>query len=227
MRKELVRLGTVGQMIFRCILLLTVLATAGLGQSFFELKNVRPGLRGVGRTVFEGNRVEEFQVEVLGVLENIGPRQSIILAKLSGGPLAQTGILQCMSGSPVYIDGKLLGAVALGFPYAKEPIAGIQPIEEMLRGATLTPENTRPEPEPQSSGNWAFFRKPRTQPEAPVSPPFGNLSHVLTPVALAGFTPSTLQTFAEQFRDLGLEAFQGLSSSTSAAESVSSRASVL
>ena len=62
--------------------------------------------------MFSGTRVEEFQVEVLGVLENLGPRQSIILARLSGGPLASTGVMQGMSGSPVYIDGKLVGAIA-------------------------------------------------------------------------------------------------------------------
>ena len=87
----------------------------------------------MGRTVFKGSRVEEFQVEILGVMENTGPGQSVILAKLSGGPLAETGVMQGMSGSPVYIDGKLVGAVALGFAGAKDAIAGIRPIEEMLR----------------------------------------------------------------------------------------------
>ena len=84
-----------------------------------------PGQRGVGRTVFAGSRVEDFAVEILGVLENVGPRESIILARLTGGPLANTGVMQGMSGSPVYIDGRLAGAVALGFPLAKEAIAGI------------------------------------------------------------------------------------------------------
>src|SRR5579875_3701032 len=119
-----------------CGMLCSALAAA---QGFFPLKEVHPGLRGVGRTVFQGNRIEEFQVEILGVLENASPKQSIILARLSGGPLEQTGVLQGMSGSPVYIDGKLLGAVALGFPFSKEPIAGIQPIEQMIAGATFTP----------------------------------------------------------------------------------------
>src|ERR1022692_2400779 len=101
--------------------------------AIFPLKDVRAGQRGVGRTVFSGSKVEEFQVEVLGVLENLGPRQSLILARLSGGPLANTGVMQGMSGSPVYIDGKLLGAVAMSFPQSKEAIAGIRPIEDMLR----------------------------------------------------------------------------------------------
>src|SRR6266852_2797113 len=103
------------------------------GPDIFPLKDVRAGQRGVGRTVFSGSRVEEFQVEILGVLENMGPKQSIILARLKGGPLAQTGVMQGMSGSPVYIDGRLAGAVALSFPLSKEAIAGIRPIEDMLR----------------------------------------------------------------------------------------------
>src|SRR6478752_4265936 len=91
--------------------------------------------------VFSGTKVEEFQVEVLGVLENLGPRESVILARLSGGPLASTGVMQGMSGSPVYIDGKLVGAVAMGFPQSKEAIAGIRPIEDMLRVSPQTVQN--------------------------------------------------------------------------------------
>ena len=93
---------------------------------------MRAGQHGIGKTVFQGNKIEEFQVEILGVLENVGPHQSVILARLPGGPLAQTGVMQGMSGSPVYIDGRLVGAVALAFNFSKEPIAGIRPIEEML-----------------------------------------------------------------------------------------------
>ena len=97
--------------------------------AIFPLKDVRAGQRGIGRTVFNGSRVEEFQVEILGVLENLGPRESIILARLKGGPLESTGVMQGMSGSPVYIGGKLVGAVAMGFPLSKEAIAGIRPID--------------------------------------------------------------------------------------------------
>jgi hypothetical protein len=88
---------------------------------------------GTGRTVFDGTRVEEFKAHILGVAENvIGTQRNLILAKLEGGPLANTGVIAGMSGSPVYVDGRLIGAVsyALGnFP--KEPIAGITPIDEM------------------------------------------------------------------------------------------------
>src|SRR6185437_3238274 len=115
----------------------------------FPLKDVKPGMKGVGKTVFAGGRVVDFQVDILGVIENTSPKQAIVLARLSGGPLAETGVIQGMSGSPVYIDGKLLGAVALGFPFSKEPIAGIQPIEAMLADATFSappPASARPLP---------------------------------------------------------------------------------
>src|SRR5512139_1784723 len=107
-----------------------------LAAEAMPLSEVRPGMQGVGRTVFEGARVDEFGVRILGVLENaVGPRQSLILARLEGGPLAQTGVIAGMSGSPVFVDGKLVGAVAYSFPFGKEPIAGITPIGDMLAAA--------------------------------------------------------------------------------------------
>ena len=108
-------------------------AQVATGQlAIYPLRDIRAGQHAIGKTVFSGSKIEEFQVEILGVLQNVGPRQSIILARLSGGPLAQTGVMQGMSGSPVYINGRLVGAVALAFNFSKEPIAGIRPIEEML-----------------------------------------------------------------------------------------------
>jgi SpoIVB peptidase S55 len=102
--------------------------TAQMGVS-----EIRPGMVGIGRTVFDGTHVEEFKAHIIGVLENvIGTHRNLILAKLEGGPLANTGVIAGMSGSPVYIDGRLIGAVsyALG-SFSKEPIAGITPIAEM------------------------------------------------------------------------------------------------
>ncbi len=101
--------------------------------AILPLSEVRPGMEGEGRTVFEGATISSFRVRILGVLENaIGPRHSLVLARLSGGPLAETGVIAGMSGSPVFVDGRLLGAIAYAFPFGKEPIAGITPIAEML-----------------------------------------------------------------------------------------------
>ncbi len=94
---------------------------------------------GVGRTVFEGNTIEEFKVHILGVLKNVvGPRRNLVLARLEGGPLAKTGVIAGMSGSPVYVDGRLLGAVSYSLgQFSKEPIAGITPIGEMIDATAL------------------------------------------------------------------------------------------
>src|SRR6478736_5034583 len=105
---------------------------------------VRPGMVGIGHTVFNGTHVEEFKAHIIGVLENvIGTHRNLILAKLEGGPLASTGVIAGMSGSPVYIDGRLIGAVsyALG-QFSKEPIAGITPIAEMTDATAFS--DTRP-----------------------------------------------------------------------------------
>jgi hypothetical protein len=115
---------------------------AGAGE-VLPLEQVHPGMEGTGRTVFEGARVDEFGVRILGVLDNaLGPHRSVILAHLDGGPLAETGVIQGMSGSPVFIDGKLVGAVAYAFPFGKEPIAGItrgETLPPRLAGSSLTP----------------------------------------------------------------------------------------
>src|SRR5829696_1584357 len=134
---------------FAAALALGVLAAAPVAQTtYLPLDQVRPGMIGIGRTVFSGTKLEDFKVEVLGVMRNvIGPKRNLILARLEGGPLARTGVIAGMSGSPVYVDGRLIGAVsyALG-QFATEPIAGITPIAEMTDATTIggPPPSTRP-----------------------------------------------------------------------------------
>src|SRR6266850_3058181 len=99
----------------------------------FALEDLRPGMKGISRTVFSGTVPEEFGVEILGVLPGFpAPRQSAIIAKLTGANVEKTGVFAGMSGSPVYIDNKLVGAIAFSFPFSKEPIAGITPIKQMI-----------------------------------------------------------------------------------------------
>jgi hypothetical protein len=98
------------------------------------LEQVQPGMRVVARTVFAGSRIEPFEGKVLGVARNfMGPQRHIIMVQFEGERLYHTGIAQGMSGSPVYVDGKLIGALSLGFsPFPKDPVAGVTPIEYML-----------------------------------------------------------------------------------------------
>ena len=112
--------------------------------TFLRSADIRPGMVGVGRTVFAGETIEDFKVNIIGVLHNvIGPGRDLILAKLEGGPLATTGVIAGMSGSPVFVDGKLIGAVSyqLG-SFPKEPFAGITPIEEMTAAVNSTAPRT-------------------------------------------------------------------------------------
>jgi SpoIVB peptidase S55 len=97
------------------------------------VESLHAGMRGYGLTDLGGGRgIEKFDVVVLGVLRNFAPRQDLILVRVSGDHLEQSGIIAGMSGSPIYIDGKLIGALAYGWPFAKEPIAGVTPIRSML-----------------------------------------------------------------------------------------------
>ncbi len=168
------------------------------------LAEVRAGQHGIGRTVFEGDKIEDFQVEILGILANTGPRESIILARLSGGPLDHTGVMQGMSGSPVYINGRLIGAVALAFPYAKDPIAGIRPIEEMLRVSDM-PGPVRP----RLVAGTLLPALPTPLP--PSQTQDSRMTEVATPLSLSGFSSKAVEAFSPGLRALGLEPRQGMS----------------
>ena len=189
----------------RLFVILIVASNLFAQTAVFPLKDIRAGQRGIGKTVFSGNNIEEFQVEILGVLENLGPKQSVILARLSGGPLERTGVMQGMSGSPVYINGRLIGAVALAFSFSKEPIAGIRPIEEML-----AINEGRAQPALRSS---ALAPVARLQEFVPIAAPLaGGLMEIATPVSFSGFTTTTLEQFASQLSRFGLIPAQGVSS---------------
>jgi len=207
-----------------CAYFAVLLLASALGAqvAVYPLRDVQPGLQGTGRTVFAGDRVEEFQVEVLGVLENTGPKQSVILARLSGGPLEHTGVLQGMSGSPVYVDGKLMGAVALAFPLTREPIAGIRPIEEMLRTGA-------PPPNLSASSGVSLWDRDLTKLFArrqEVSAGGSRLVEIATPVSFGGFTRRTIEQFTPQLREIGLEPAQGMSGGGTASSELGAAGSI-
>ncbi len=146
------RVAYISPMSWRRWAFLLVVAGAGVGGSlpsaqptpFMPVGDIRPGMVGIGRTVFAGDTLEDFRANIIGVLKNvIAPGRDLIVARLEGGPLAQTGVIQGMSGSPVYVDGKLIGAVsyALG-SFPREPIAGITPIAEMIAAMRDAPART-------------------------------------------------------------------------------------
>src|SRR3954454_8386089 len=119
--------------------------------ALMPIDEVKPGMVGVGRTIFEGSELKDFKVHILGVLKNVqAPQRNLILARLEGGPLAETGVIAGMSGSPVYIDGRLVGAVSYSIgSFPREPIAGITPIEEMIAATADTGPRRAAGPQPR------------------------------------------------------------------------------
>ncbi|MGQ3684321.1 MAG: SpoIVB peptidase S55 domain-containing protein [Candidatus Loosdrechtia sp.] len=105
-----------------------------------NVDEITAGMKGYGKTVFSGDRISLFNVEVLGILKNWEAKSNMILIKVSGGPLEKTGVIAGMSGSPIYINNRLIGALAYGWTFTKEAIAGVVPIHEM-RNTLLNPED--------------------------------------------------------------------------------------
>lgn len=103
--------------------------------TYWRVDDLRPGMKGTGRTVMVGTKLEDFQAEILGVMKDVSPGRDMILCRLSGLNLEHSGIIQGMSGSPIYVDGKLIGAVAYAWEFAKDPIAGVTPFEQMVEFA--------------------------------------------------------------------------------------------
>ena len=189
------------------------------------IEDIRPGMVGVGRTVFQGSELEDFKVHIIGVLRNVqGPKRNLILARLEGGPLAETGVAQGMSGSPVYIDGRLIGAVSYSIgAFAKEPLAGITPIAEMKDATAMPRRSTSPQARLElpitREGLSAvlsavynriapFARRPADvqaigMPQAAGSQIGPMLRPIATPLLLAGFEPEAADLIAEPFRSAG------------------------
>jgi len=154
-------------------------------ERFMPVDEVTPGMRGTGISVFAGETRSEFQVEILGILPNaVGPRRHLILARLSGQRLAETGVMQGMSGSPVYIDGRLIGAVSYSLgAFSKEPIAGITPIADMIDATDRTTGTPAPVRSVAADLPWPV---PPAQFAAALRDAFARITSASAPIALAG-----------------------------------------
>jgi hypothetical protein len=195
-------------------------ATANL--NLFPLEEVRAGQRGVARTVFSGTEPEEFNVEILGVMPGYpAPGQSAIIARLSGGQIGRTGVFAGMSGSPVFIDGRLVGAIAFTFPFSREPIAGITPIRQMIdifetapprtdlarrtprtvSFAELTTGSERRIELPRPEATSGTMTAPVANADSPLTQLFGQqFAPISTPLAFGGISNETLARFAPQLQ---------------------------
>ena len=126
-------------------------------REFMPVEEIRPGMRGYGLTVFSGTQIDTFQVEILGIERNAWARKDLIWGRLRGGPLADTGVIAGMSGSPVYIEGRLVGAVGYGFGFSKEPLAGITPIAQMFEALERQQGDESKSPGQKRRGKMELF----------------------------------------------------------------------
>ncbi len=215
------------------IVFLTAFSATAFGQTaatagkqgpvaIMPLAEVKEGARGVAKTVFRGSKPEEFNVEILGVVPGaIGPHQDMIIGRLSGALAERTFVFAGMSGSPVYIDGKLIGAVAYSFPFAKEPICGITPIEQMISIFERVPA-----PKPASAVRPVKFSDINAAALDLESPrAFSNAGSVVsgmasdsrmsavagqtfvpiaTPMTFSGISQTVLDMFAPQLKSVGI-----------------------
>src|SRR5882762_8736451 len=180
----------------------TRVAHAQESNELLPLNQVRAGMQGYAYTIFAGDQIEKFNLEVIGVLDNfLGPRQSIILVQLKGAKVEHTGVVAGMSGSPVYLDGKLAGALSLKLGiFTKEPIAGVTPIEDILsppsQNAAAQPGRQQLALPSESAARTGFRSGSALEP-------------IETPLIFSGFQPAAIQQFANQLQGYGLVAAQG------------------
>src|SRR6266478_9370862 len=190
--------------------LLSLLAPAlfAADPEIFPLSQVKPGMKGEALTIFAGDQVEKFDLVVIGVMPNfLGPKQSIILVQLLGPKVEHTGVVAGMSGSPVYLEGKLAGALSLKLGiFTKEPLAGVTPIEDILH----------PHPPSEASSVASASQAVPQQLSLPSDaasrtglPSGSALEPIETPLVFSGFQPAALHQFAGQLQGYGLVAAQG------------------
>ncbi|MEK7348422.1 MAG: SpoIVB peptidase S55 domain-containing protein, partial [Candidatus Eisenbacteria bacterium] len=188
------------------------------GVSIFPVDSIRAGMVGIGYTVFQGTRIDTFSVSIVGVLKSYRPRGSLIMARAMNPFLEKTGIIAGMSGSPIYVNGRLIGALSYTWGFLKEPLAGITPIEEMLDilpGPSGRPPNADSDDErlgsAEGTGEGAggatlgatLGGAPSEGPLADAMRPIG------TPVVLSGFTPEAVRFLDPLLRDRGMIAVPG------------------
>jgi SpoIVB peptidase S55 len=212
------------------LFVLTIPVRAADDPALFPLADVQPGMKGVTYTIFQGDQVEKVDLEVIGILHNaIGPKQDVILVRLLGDKVEQTGVVAGMSGSPVYFDGKLAGALALKLgTFTKEAIGGVTPIASMLEIET-PPVSPAPKKPGLASGNAAGdalrgsagagsfasnpaaarIRLPEEFAQRVAAGAGQFLVPIETPLVGAGLYPETLARFGKDFAAWGMAAMAG------------------
>ena len=182
---------------------LPVLAAPQDSPETMPLSQIRPGMKGYAYTIFEGDQVEKFDLEVIGVMPNfMGPKQAIILVELKGPKVEHTGVVAGMSGSPVYLEGKLAGALSLKLGiFTKEAIAGVTPIADVLKPPVGDA--------PMAQGTPQGLALPKDALARNELPGGSALEPIETPLVFSGFQAAAIQQFGKQLQSYGFVAAQG------------------
>lgn len=194
--------------------------TASVPSPIMPLDQIHEGMQGIALTVFQGVKPEVMSVEVLGVMRNVnGPKGDIILVRLHGTKPEYTGVVAGMSGSPVYFDGKLAGALAFRIgEFSKEPIAGVTPIEEMLeinaRDHSSAPAPATMRASIPETNETTQTGSPSESATLPASSYSNYLKPIETPLVFDGFSAETLQRYASQFAAAGIVPVMGIGSAS-------------
>ncbi len=207
---------------FFCCVVLLFSSHLVLAWETMDTDEIIPGMKGFGRTVFSGQQIESFDVEVLGVLKNWEARNDMVLVKMTGGPLEKTGIIAGMSGSPVYIDDRLIGAVSHGWNYSKDAIAGVTPIRAMMDVLEIDARNRKSIPADGKENTWSTsldIQDPNvvdnllsqgllhdntlTENTDPQQPFIFNLVPIQTPLIVSGFDCKSLTRISPLFGKIG------------------------
>ncbi len=190
-------------------------------ETYWRVDDLRAGMKGYGKTVIKGVKIENFDAEVIGVLRNTSPGRDMVLCRLSGLNLEKTGVIAGMSGSPIYIQGKLLGAVAFAWPFGKEPIAGVTPFAQMHEFVESyekrdLADKSRPTriglAAPLRIGGQSYDTVTVAQDYNDPVPAAADglwMVPIRTPIQVSGFTPSSLAFLKDQFHNFGMVPMQG------------------
>ncbi|MGA7058628.1 MAG: SpoIVB peptidase S55 domain-containing protein [Terriglobales bacterium] len=202
-------------------------SAAAILPAIMPLDQIHEGMKGTALTVFQGVKPESMDVEVLGVMHNAnGPKGDIILVRLHGSKPEYTGVVAGMSGSPVYFDGKLAGALAFRIgEFSKEPIAGVTPIEEMLEINALDHTSTRSQTPATLRANAAHgslshqnataqTASPGERASVPAQSYSNYLTPIETPLVFNGFSADTLERYSSQFAAAGIVPVMGIGSAS-------------
>lgn len=188
---------------------------------------IRRGMKGVGKSVFEGTKITDFNVQVLGVLEKSNLGQDVIIVRILDGPVVErkTGVMGGMSGSPVYIGGRLIGAIAFTWNFEQEPVAGVTAVDSMLqsldqpaKAADLSPYSSKVEryaaTGPALSLHGRSITGLKIVPAALAQQPFADdhtllMRRVAAPLYCAGLSPGAMSRLKEVFRPFGVDPVVG------------------